>query len=289
MAVVAVIAAAAIVVASRGSSKSASPTTTKTPTTAARSARQILAAASARTRAAGTARMSMVETVSGSGVSFDLNLNGASDYAHKNSEITMSALGRDFETVRVVSGVSYMSAPGVALPGNAHWVSLRPSDLGLPSNQSALGSNDPNTGLQYLSAISGSPHDLGAATIDGAPTTHYGFTVDLRSLMDQMSRGMSKLGGQSLGLGEMNGLLDLTNIPAEAWIDHDGRVRQFKFTLAMSTLGQSVKAVSTMKYSHFDEPLTITAPAPTDVVPFSSVPQFFQQLGQNAASNGFTA
>src|SRR5262249_33849145 len=157
--------------------------------------------------AAGSARMSMVETVTGTGVSADIHLDGASDYAHKTSEFTMSALGRDIESARVVAGVTYISAPGVALPGNAHWVSIRPSDLGLPSGQSTLGSDDPNSGLQYLSAIRGNARDLGSATVDGVTTTHYSFTVDLKSLMDRMSRATSKLGGPSLGVGSLNGLL----------------------------------------------------------------------------------
>src|SRR5262249_55327122 len=158
---------------------------------------------------------------------------------------TMSALGRDVESIRVIGGVTYISAPGVALPNNSHWVSLRPKDLGLSSGQSPLGSNDPNSGLQYLSAVQGDPRALGSASIDGVDTTHYAFTIDIKSSMDQMSRASGKLGVPSLGGGELNGLLDLTKIPAQAWIDHDGRVRQFQMTIAVSALGQSVKAVTT--------------------------------------------
>jgi hypothetical protein len=221
----------------------------------------------------------MVETISGTGKTAKLRFDGANDYKRKAATLTMSVAGRDFEAIRVVDGVTYISAPTVPLPGTAHWLSVRPSDLGLPADQSMLGSNDPNTGLRYLSAVSGSPRDLGTATIGGVTTRHYSLTLDLKSYLSKESQAASNLG--ALGLGQLDGLTDLTKIPAQAWIDDAGRVRQFEITFAVSQGEQSVKAVSVVNFSHFDEPVSITAPESTDTVPFSQFPTFFQKLSDS--------
>jgi hypothetical protein len=280
--VVAVVAAATIIAANHGTSKSA------TPPAPSRSPRAVLVAAAAHTRAAGTAHVSSGETLIENGTSIDLiSIDGDASFTTKASAMTLSMRGATVEQMRSVNGVQYVAAPDVALPDGKHWLSLRPADLGLGGVASTFASNDPSSGLGYLSAITGTPHAVGPATIDGVATTHYTFTIDLKAFTDKLGQASSKAGA-ALGLGTLNGLLDLTKIPAQAWIDHEGRVRELQITLAASELGESIKAGDTTKFSHFDAPVSVSAPPASDTVPFSSFPQFFQKLGSAIGSPGIT-
>jgi hypothetical protein len=118
----------------------------------------VLTAASGRTTSSGTARMTSVETLTTNGRTFTVvDIAGATDFGRKASSMTMSSRGETIMEIRVVAGVSYMSSPLTNLPDGAHWVSVRPADLKLTGGNSPLGSNDPSTGLRFLSAITGDP------------------------------------------------------------------------------------------------------------------------------------
>ena len=82
-------------------------------------------------------------------------------------------------------------------------------------------------------------------------------------------------------------MLDLTKIPAEAWIDSSGRVRRFEFDFSISAAGQSLKFVSETQFSDFGEPVNVVAPASSDTVPFAKVPNFFSAL-VGAAAGGLS-
>jgi hypothetical protein len=242
----------------------------------------VLTAASGRTTGSGTARMSSVERITENGESFEVaNLSGAADFGHKTSSITMSSRGSDLLEMRQVGGVSYMSTSLVDLPGGAEWIAIRPSDLKIGADESPLGSSDPSSGLQFLSAIKGDPREVGHEQVDGTDTTHYRFTIDLESFFDLMSKSSKALGTDSFAASaeQLRGIIDLAKLPAQAWIDGEGRVRKFEFEMRASQGGESIKVVSIMTFSHFDEPVSVSAPPASDVIPFSEFPDFFSSFG----------
>jgi hypothetical protein len=231
----------------------------------------------------------MVETLTANGETLPLvDMSGATDYAHKRSALTMRTQGKTILDIRQDAGVTYMSSAYVLLPNGAHWVAVRPSDLKLSQGQSPLGSSDPSSGLQYLSAIKGNPVVAGHDRIDGNDTTHYKFTIDIDGFLHRLAEGSkAALGSDAFGssLEQLRGVVDLTKLPAEAWIDGDGRVRQFEFDLSASQGGQSVKVVAVLKFSHFDEPVSVSAPPASETMPFSQFPAFFSLLGSGVAAS----
>jgi hypothetical protein len=231
----------------------------------------------------------MVETLTTNGQTLPIvDLSGATDYAHKRSALTMTSQGSTVLEIRQERDVSYMSTPLVALPDGAHWIVVRPADLRLGSGPSGLGSTDPSSGLQYLSAIKGNPVVAGHEQVDGTDTTHYTFTIDLEAFLARLAKGSKALGANAFGssLEQLRGVVDLAKLPAQAWIDGDGRVRKFRYDLNASQGGESVKVAAVLTFSHFNEPVSVSPPPASDTITFSQFPGFFTELG--SAGQGST-
>ena len=127
------------------------------------------------------------------------------DFTNKTSAISLiDSQGNALETVRSIAGVAYISLTkiSVPLPDGAHWVSITPADTHVdPKIASTLGSNDPSSGLKYLSAVNGDPKVIDTEKLDGADVTHYGFTVNLATLFDAVGKGGDALGVPGMGAG----------------------------------------------------------------------------------------
>ena len=147
----------------------------------------VLSQAASRTTSAGTARVGM--TVRGTVNGDDKTIitgEGANDFGTKSSALTFK-IGAISEEVRVVQHVAYASLPGNMLPRGAHWVSITQADLKVdPAASAGLGTNDPSSGLQFLSAVDGNPIVVGNEAVDGADTTHYTFTLDLKAMIERV-------------------------------------------------------------------------------------------------------
>jgi hypothetical protein len=257
-----------------------------------KSAVVVLSEAAARTTSSGTARSSTVENLTIDGVTTrPLNGEASEDFGNKSSTSTIfDTRGNAIETVRTVAGVVYLSIPKGAglLPGGAHWISLTPADIKLdPVATSGIGSGDPSSGLRFLSAVDGDPRIVDHDPLDGVKVTHYAFTLNLAPLLDEMGKGSDALGMPAFGnaLEELRSLIDLTKLPGEAWIDAGGRVRRFAMTITFADGGHTGSVVVDVRFSHFDEPVTVTAPAAADTVPFRQVPHFFSDLAGKSATH----
>jgi len=237
----------------------------------------VLSQAAARTTGAGTAQIAM--TVSGTVNGEDRTIvtgSGATDYANKTSTITLK-VGTLTEEVRVVQDVAYASLPGAMLPNGAHWVSVTKADLKTdPGGAAALAANDPSSGLQFLSAVDGNPVIVGHEQVDGVATTHYGFTLNLKAMFDRVRDSVTAL-NSSFGreLKSLGSMIDLSNLPGEAWIDSAGRVRKFVISIPIPQAGPGGKVVEELRFSHFDEPVDVQAPPAAETVPFSAAKNLF--------------
>lgn len=253
----------------------------------------VLGEAAARTTASGTARSSSDEIVTiGSQTIEPVHIEGAEDFGAKTSTLTVFDSNQNtIETVRSLAGTSYISIPAAPdpLPGGAHWVAVTAADLELdPSVVSNVGSADPSSGLQFLSAIDGNPRVVDHDPLDLVKVTHYAFTLDLQSLFDRLKEGSSALGvpGFASGLEKVKSLVDLTKIPGEAWIDSAGRVRRLTMTIGIVEAGQSLKVVTDVRFSHFNEAVTVAEPDASDTVRFKDVPHFFSDFARQSALQG---
>ncbi len=236
----------------------------------------VLSQAAARTTGAGTAQIAM--TVSGTVNGEDKTIvtgSGATDYGNKTSTITLK-IGTLTEEVRVVQDVTYASLPGAMLPKGAHWVSVTQADLKTDPGAAALGTNDPSSGLQFLSAVDGDPIIVGREQVDGVATTHYGFTLNLKAMFDRVGDSVTAL-NSSFGreLKSLASMIDLANLPGEAWIDSAGRVRKFVLTIPIPQAGPGDKVIEELRFSHFDEPVDVQAPPAAETVPFSAAKNLF--------------
>jgi hypothetical protein len=245
--------------------------------------------AAGRTTGAGSAHYESTVTVTANGQPIpEITMSGDSDFATHASRVSMSAAGQTIEDVRVVGGITYVSSPIVTLPGARSWVSITPADVGTSDSARAqLGQTDPSQGLQFMSAFNGNPQVVGNEKLGGVNVTHYRFTINLKSLMAATAKAGNKLGapGLSQGLALLGNKVDLAHLPAEAWVDGQGRVRKFTYSLSLSASGVSVTSSESLEFSNFGEPVNVITPAPDDVVPFKQVPDFFSQLSANASSS----
>jgi hypothetical protein len=168
-------------------------------------------------------------------------------------------------------------------------LSITPADAKADAGVAAsLGSSDPSSGLQFLSAIAGSPTVVDHDVINGVKATHYAFTLDMQSYFDRMGSATTALGVPTIAaaLEQLKALVDLTKLPGEAWIDADGRVRRFTLTIRLSEGGQTLSAVADIRFSDFGEPVAVAPPAAADTVPFRSDPHYFSDLAHAAALAG---
>jgi hypothetical protein len=237
----------------------------------------VLSGAAARTTASGTARVRIAVTATVEGHTQEvLDGEGSSDYGNNASRMTLSTSSVSTE-IRVVDDVEYVSMPDGNLPRGAHWLSITKADLKIdPKAAAAIGSQDPSAGLQFLSAIDGDPQVVGKETLDGVDVTHYAFTLDLKSMFDQLGKAGEAL-NSSFGseLKSLSSLVDLSKIPGEAWIDSDGRARKFEVTIDLAHGADQGRVVEDLYFSHFNEPVVVPAPPASDTVPFSEVPNIF--------------
>jgi hypothetical protein len=251
---------------------------------------EVLAAASARTTGSSTARMTSVESITADGITEEvIDLAGEIDFTENASASTLSSRGQLFAEHRFIGGVAYMSSPFVGLPKGAHWIAVGAEDTGLLSSaglgssepDTRLGSSYPITGLKFLSAIEGDAEVAGREKeLDGTETTKYTFTLDLETYFDDVANAPDETGGP-LEIGpfeSLGGGIDLSNVSAAAWIDGDGRVRKLVITLEQSGGGYDLTDDNTYEFSHFDEPVSISAPAPFETIPESEYPSFFREL-----------
>ncbi len=241
----------------------------------------LIRSAAAATANAGSAQVHGTVTVSEVGNTVTaVSFSGAQDFASKTAELTMHSTVVDLRMV-LADGVVYESVPIVALPHGAHWVSITPADSGSGTRDfSGLGTSDPTSGLQFLDGVAGSPHLVGREELDGEPVTHYSFTIDLASLLSRVARSSDRLGAGNLGdsLRRIPNELGLSSVPGDAWLDGAGRVRRFRYELAIGVGSFRVSAIGDLYFDHFGDEVSISVPEASDVVPFSQLPDFFQRL-----------
>jgi hypothetical protein len=246
--------------------------------------------AARQTAGSGTVRASVVATVSVGSRSVKIaEITSDTDFHSRVlATVTTSTLQ---QRIRFVDGISYISVPGVALPHGAHWVSITSADLHADPNASAsVGSRDPSSGLQFLSAVEGSPRVVDTGHLDGVAVTHYAFTLDLKALFDRVGRQAEALNSSSFAksIKTLGTLVDLSAVPGEAWIDGQGRVRKFRFSITASEDGQTVSAADEFRFSHFGEPIVVQAPEPSDTVPFRENRDFFSKVAAAARARSTT-
>ncbi len=242
--------------ASGGTSKKFAPLTL-TPT-------QVVSASAVKTLGARSARMSMTITATSSATAKTtiINADGAIDFANHRGTMVLHfpSLG-DIQAI-FDKGVIYEKL-GQLLPsqsGGKPWIKIDLTQL-LGKNATALGSlsqgsSDPSQSLAYLFGASGVTK-IGSDSVRGVATTHYTGKLDLTRATQRLTpqfralyqRALQQLGGS------------VSSLPADLWIDGQGRLRRMSYTLKLAT--STTK--NTIDYFAFGTPVSVQLP-PADQV-----------------------
>jgi hypothetical protein len=208
---------------------------------------------------------------------------GVVDFGSGDSQVSLSADGplgtvlNGFEE-RTVDGVIYMSLGSLSdeVGGGKPWIAV---DLpGVAKNGGPFGSplglmgpSDPSQAIAYLEKVSNDVKLVGPEKIRGVDTTHYAATLDLEKAIDSSTNVPP---GLRDNLKSLSGLFG--TIPADIWIDGDGRLRQERIQLDIDEMfsrmapdatepSDHVVVTATLNLYDFGTPVSVEAP-PADQV-----------------------
>lgn len=169
------------------------------------------------------------------------------------------------EQVLLVDNIFYMQIPGMQDLTNKPWIKIDTTDSSNPANQiftalvSSIKENaDPSQMIKNLEA-GGTLTGIDTAQLGGQSTTHYKITVDIDKMIANQTDPTMK---QLLGMAEQQGL---KNYPVEVWLDSHGLPVQTTIDMPAMSGAPGSGGVSTVTYSNWGAPVTITAP-PADQV-----------------------
>jgi hypothetical protein len=245
---------------------------------------------------AGSARFSGRVSITGSRSSDgNVELSGSFDFKHRSGQfnINAAALGAGSTsgrlTLRLVQDVAYLSVGSFrqltsgSLPPelkNKQWIKIDLRSLG--ASAGSLDQANPSSSLDYLSGTTDSIQNLGRESVNGAPATHYRIQIDLTKALEnvppsertQLQATIGTLGGAGV-------------IPADVWLDDQGRPVKFELNLTIQQGSTPLHAAETFQYSHFGTPVSTPVPPASETVDFTKL---IQQLGGSlGGATGTTA
>ncbi|HVV18098.1 MAG TPA: hypothetical protein VHF06_01595 [Pseudonocardiaceae bacterium] len=241
--------------------------------TSAAGPNQAVAAAYQTTADARTAKLAMATQVGIGATQLPVTANGVLDFAHRSADLTehLPGKGATAET-RFVNGMLYEQVPQLKqLTGGKPWASIDLSKLSAHGNAQQLMSDtpaDPTAFLGYLRGVGAQVTTVGPDTVDGTATTHYKVTIDL----DKAAAGQSA--GAQQGVRTLEQEIGSHTLPADVWIDNQGRLRKFSMRETLNGPPQTgttsatpstkpagkVSVAVTATLSDFGVPVTVTAP-----------------------------
>ncbi len=256
-----------------GTSGTASPSTTSS-SVGAQGPSQAVATAYQNTIDTGSARTTLTTQVGIGNTSLPITATGLLDFTHHAADLTEQLPGgQNTAETRFVNGMIYENIPNSAvqqLSGGKPWISLdlsKMSGQGQGSLQQLMSDTpaDPTTTLGYLRGAGAKVITVGQETVDGVATTHYQVVIDL----DKAAQGQDAKAQQAIHTLEQE--LGTHNLPAQVWIDGQGRLRQVSMKEALvgtpSSAATSTKPAGTpvsfsftVKLSDYGVPVTVTAP-----------------------------
>src|SRR2546423_2787043 len=215
----------------------------------------------------------------GSAGSFSFHGNGLYDGPHKSGWMNMhfalppaaqAQLGPDPSMEMIFDGshglVMYMRSSIFKTLPTGMWVKMDVEKLAKKEGvdvDAIMNANqaDPSQALKMLMASSGA-RVTGTDTIRGIRTTHYAFRIDVKRLLHN-----------DKALKEFESVAGTGSIPADAWIDAQGRVR--RLNVQMSLGGAQIGMPMTMTISEdlydFGVNANIVAPPDSLVMDFSKL------------------
>ena len=228
-----------------------------------------------RTIEAGSARAGLNVSFTSGGAPVAIRGDGVFDLRNRVGGLTLDlgALAGAFgggpvETVIGGDAVYVRLPPGQ--PGGRPWLRLDVATLsqqaGLTQGSLAqLQQADPTQALTYLKGALDDVDEVGQEDVRGEETTHYRGTVDLRkasaSLPPEAQGGVEQLVA-SLGT---------STLPADVWIDDDGRIRRMRFSADADGAGPSQPGTVEIDLFDFGVTADVQLPPPDQVTDLANL------------------
>lgn len=196
------------------------------------------------TYSAGSARFEMQINITTQGQRVTSSGTGSYDFARNIGELTMNGLlGMPGEVETITDGTTVYIRPS----GQPNWFRT-PAGAG-PTQV------DPAQQLEVLRNAASDVQIVGTEQLRGDEVRHITFNVDASEL------AQANTGGQ----GDAASALPTAPVPAELWVDSDGRARKFHITVPVQQQGTSVESDVTVEYFDFGAPVDVQVPDPATV------------------------
>lgn len=240
------------------------------------SAAQIVRNAPDKTIAAGSARVALDVSFTSSGTPNEITGDGVVDLKNKRGSVTFD-VGSLASTLGSGSIETFLSSDGifVKLPagfgaGGKPWIKLNLSALANQAgvNLGSLGqlqSADPSQALEFLKGAVGDMTKVGTEDVRGANTDHYRGTLDLKQASSSVSADARPAVDQAITS------LGTSTIPADVWIDSDGRMRRMKFSVDPDGPGPTPPGTVQFEMYEFGVKADVQPPPPDQITDLSSL------------------
>jgi hypothetical protein len=163
---------------------------------------------------------------------------------------------------RIVDRTVYLKLPGM-LPGAGNkWLKISLDRAGsadginLGSLLDQAAGADPAAQMKALLAVP-NIHDVGHEDIDGTSTTHYAGDLTARDLTNSAALDTAT----RAQLRKVYSMAGNVTSHIEVWVDAQNRARKF-VSRSATALGE---LSTTMTFGHFDEPVSVAVPKPSEV------------------------
>ena len=188
-----------------------------------------------KTIEAGSARSTLTLSFTSGGVPATIRGEGVFDLRNRVGGLTLdlgalggSLGGAPVDAVIGAGGVFVKLPPGQTTGGRP-WIRL---DLATLSQQVGLNlgslaqlqQSDPTQALTYLRGALDDVDKVGEDALRGEETTHYRGTIDLRKATASLPPDAQK------GVEDAIASLGTSTLPADVWIDDEGRIRKLSFS-----------------------------------------------------------
>ena len=192
----------------------------------------VVAHAPTRTTAGKTAKIvEQIAITPATGTAQHLTSSGVGDFATHRFDLTTTVGGQSIEVV--LSGTTiYEKAPSLTSATSKPWVAIDLNAIGKLVGVNGLGnlvqseSTDPTSGLQFLTGATGPVTVVGHNLVRGVPTTHYAVTTSLDAAVARAPAA------EQPGLRRFIASFGVHATVANVWIDGQGRVRRYHYTIA---------------------------------------------------------
>lgn len=225
-----------------------------------------LVAAAAEKTTGQTAKISIDVSTSVGGMSLPITGTGQMDSAKKalSMQITTKVPGLGAMKLKqiVIDDTVYMSGfPGAP---KGRWAELSATELqGLGSAGSGV--TDPADSLKLLTDISDGVTEAGTAKVNGVSTTKYTGSMNLAKAAEASGAEAADTAELTAELKKMG----LSSVPFEFYVDDQGLPARMVTTMKGSAEGQEFALNSTVDFTDWGAPVTITAPK--DTVPLQEL------------------